>query len=248
MNNLVIGISGSIMLEENDYFFKGYEYSYVADNYIKSISKSNATPIILPIIEDEKQIENQIKAIDGLVLSGGYDIDPFFYNEEPLEKLQAIFPRRDVYELKLIEFAIKYKKPILGICRGFQLLNVAFGGSLYQDLSYRPNTFVKHVQNTKPEQVTQSIKIDKNSTLFEISKIETERVNSFHHLALKEIAKDFNVVALAKDGVVEAIEYKNKDLFILGVQFHPEMMYETSKFAKNIFNTFVEKCNVLRQK
>lgn len=239
----IIGISASLKFEDKEGFFLGYEYSYVGNNYVNAISKSGATPILIPIIEDEEQIESQIKFIDGLLISGGYDIDPYFYNEEPLEKLEALYPKRDIYELKLIKLALKHKKPILAICRGFQILNVAFGGSLYQDLSYRENTFIKHRQIAEPQQTTHSISIEKSSVLFEIASKTQERVNSFHHLALKSIGENLKVVAFAKDGVAEAIEYIKDDIFILGVQFHPEMMFETNEFARNIFKKFIEICN-----
>ncbi|MBS9775490.1 MAG: gamma-glutamyl-gamma-aminobutyrate hydrolase family protein [Fusobacterium sp.] len=243
MKKSIIGISTSMMFEEKDKFFLGYKYSYVADNYVRAVSESGGVPILLPIIEDDFQIEEQVKILDGLVLSGGFDIDPKFYNEEPLEKLGDLYPERDEFELKLIKYALKYKVPMLGICRGFQLLNVAFGGNLYQDISYRPNSFIKHCQDAKPEDCTHSIEIEKKSLFFEIAnQQENERVNSYHHLALKDVAKDFKVVATAKDGIVEAIEYANDEQYILGVQFHPEMMFQTNNFAKNIFKNFIENC------
>lgn len=239
----IIGISASIKLENKDGFFLGYEYSYVANNYVKAISENNATPILLPIISDEELIENQIKLIDGLLISGGYDIDPQFYNEEPLEKLEAIYPKRDIYEIKLIHYALKHKKPILGICRGFQVLNVALGGSLYQDVSYRENTFIKHSQVAEPSQATHDIDICEDSILFQIAEKKTERVNSFHHLALKKIGNNLKVTAQAKDGVPEAIESTDKNTFILGVQFHPEMMFKNNTFADKIFKHFIFICN-----
>lgn len=243
MKKNIIGISASMMYEEKDTFFLGYKYSYVADNYVRAVSESGGVPLILPIIEDDFQIEEQVKLLDGLILSGGFDIDPKFYNEEPMGKLGALFPERDEFELKLIKYALKYKVPMLGICRGFQLLNVAFGGNLYQDISYRPNSFVKHCQDAEPQKCTHSIDIQKESSLFEIAEQkDLERVNSYHHLALKDVAKDFKVVATAKDGIVEAIEYLKDDLYILGLQFHPEMMFQTNNFAKNIFKKFLEKC------
>ncbi|MBQ3437662.1 MAG: gamma-glutamyl-gamma-aminobutyrate hydrolase family protein [Fusobacterium sp.] len=235
----IVGISASMRLLNSKDFFADYKYCAVADDYINAVSKSGATPFVLPLVKDEEQIENQILLIDALILSGGYDIDPYFYKEEPLEKLETLYPERDIYELKLIKFALKHKKPILGICRGFQLLNVAFGGTLYQDLSYRPNTFIKHNQSAKPSQATHSINIEENSFLFKVAQRKEERVNSFHHLALKDVGANLEIVAVAKDGVIEAIEYTKDENFILGVQFHPEMMFETNDFSKNIFKNFI---------
>ena len=182
--------------------------------------------------------------LDGLVLSGGRDVDPNFYGEEPLEKLEAIFPERDIHEMALIKAAIDLKKPIFAICRGMQILNVTCGGTLYQDISYAPGEHIKHYQIGSPYQATHSIKIDKHSTLFRMAdKLEIERVNSFHHQALKQVAKGLKVVATAPDGIIEAVERENEEeLFVIGVQFHPEMMYDKSTFARGIFKKFINIC------
>ena len=179
-----------------------------------------------------------------MVLSGGRDVDPHFYGEEPLEKLEAIFPERDVHETALIKAATDLKKPIFAICRGMQILNVVYGGTLYQDISYAPGEHIKHYQIGTPYQATHSIKIDKSSTLFRMAdKLEVERVNSFHHQALKKLADGLKVVATAPDGIIEAVEGTNEDgMFILGVQFHPEMMYDKSTFARSMFKRFITIC------
>ena len=243
MKKAIIGISASMVFEEKEELFLGDKYSCVANSYIDTVYKSGGVPIVLPILKDISTIREQVKLLDGLILSGGRDVDPQFYGEEPLEKLQAIFPERDVHELALIKFAVELKKPILAICRGLQIMNVAFDGTLYQDISYIPGDHIKHNQIGCPYQATHSVKIDKKSVLFKMAdKLEIERVNSFHHQAIKDLSKDFKVVAVAPDGVIEAIEYKHKDTFILGVQFHPEMMYDKSTFARAIFKQFLHIC------
>ena len=244
MKKPIIGISASMIFEEKDELFLGDKYSCVAHSYVDAIYKSGGIPVVLPILKDISAIREQVKLLDGIVLSGGRDVDPHFYGEEPLEKLQAIFPERDVHELALIKFAVELNKPILGVCRGQQILNVAFGGNLYQDISYMPGEHIKHNQIGSPYQPTHSIKIDKKSTLFKMAdKLEVERVNSFHHQAIKKLADDFKVIATAPDGVIEAIEYSGKeDLFIMAVQFHPEMMYDKNIFARTIFKKFVDIC------
>ena len=237
MKKPIIGISASMIYEEKDQLFLGDKYSCVAYSYIDAVYKSWGIPITLPILKDVSAIREQVKLLDGLILSGGRDVDPHFYGEEPLEKLEAIFPERDVHEMALIKAAIDLKKPILAICRGMQILNVTYGGTLYQDISYAPGEHIKHYQIGSPYQATHSIKIDKNSILFKMAdKSEIERVNSFHHQALKQVAKGLKVVATAPDGIIEAVEAENEDgIFVMGVQFHPEMMFDKSTFARGIF-------------
>ena len=213
-------------------------------SYVDAVYKSGGIPITLPILKDVSAIREQVKLLDGLILSGGRDVDPHFYGEEPLEKLESIFPERDVHEMALIRTAIDLKKPIFAICRGMQILNVTYGGTLYQDISYAPGEHIKHYQIGSPYQATHSIKIDKSSTLFRMAdKLEVERVNSFHHQALKQVAKGLKVVATAPDGIIEAVERENEDgLFVIGVQFHPEMMFDKSTFARGIFKKFINIC------
>ena len=244
MKKPIVGISASMMYEEKKELFLGDKYSCVAYSYVDAVYKSGGIPVTLPILKDVSAIREQVKLLDGLVLSGGRDVDPHFYGEEPLEKLQAIFPERDVHEIALIKAAIDLKKPILAICRGMQILNVTYGGTLYQDISYAPGEHIKHSQIGLPYQATHSIKIDKHSTLFRMAdKSEIERVNSFHHQALKQVAKGLKVVATAPDGIIEAVESENENgVFVIGVQFHPEMMYDKSTFARGIFKKFINIC------
>ena len=240
MNLPIVAVSGSLMsLKDEDENFLGYEYAYVANNYINAVSKSGATPIILPVVSDEKTIKNQLEIADALILTGGYDVNPHFYNEEPSKKMGKICTARDEFDLKLIEIALELKKPILGICRGMQILNVYFGGTLYQDLSYNNESHIEHNQKAHYSEGTHFIKIEEGSFLYKISE-KNERVNSFHHQAINDLADNFKAIAFANDGVIEAIENKGKDSIILGVQFHPEMMFEKNEFAQKIFKAFID--------
>lgn len=235
----IIGISGSILVNKGN-SFSGYKRAYVNHDYIQSVINAGGIPIILPFNENEEVTKMMIKNVDALILSGGHDVDPTLYNEEPLLKLGEIFPERDKFDSTLYKNAIKLKKPILGICRGFQLINVINGGSLYQDLSYADFVNIRHNQVDNPSQATHSILVNKDTFLYEIVG-EKFRVNSFHHQILKDLAKDFKIVAKSKDGVIEAIEKITEDSFIFATQWHPEMMSSTCKEMQNLFNKFIKK-------
>ena len=238
MKKPIIGISASMIFEEKDELFLGDKYSCVAHSYVDAIYKSGGIPVVLPILKDVSAIREQVKLLDGIVLSGGRDVDPHFYGEEPLEKLEAIFPERDVHETALIKAATDLKKPIFAICRGMQILNVVYGGTLYQDLSLIPGNVLKHNQVSKPTLKTHKIQIEENSIISEIFGKET-MVNSFHHQALDKVADDFKVVARASDGVVEAIEHKTYK-FLVGVQWHPEMLEVECDEARELFKRIIE--------
>lgn len=241
MKKPLIGITGSCLYETSQSLFAGYERMYTNADYVNAVTAAGGVPLMLPIIDDEAAIERQIENLLGIIIMGGHDVEPHFYNEEPLPCLGELLPKRDVYELKLIKAARALKKPILGICRGMQLLNVAFGGSLYQDLSLiKRNIQIKHDQDTRPQERTHSIKIEDNSVMQKVFGKE-DMVNSYHHQAVKTLAKDFKITAYAPDGIVEAIEYTG-DCFIMGVQFHPEMTAAVHKPSLDLFKEFIGHC------
>lgn len=239
--NPVIGISGSLIIDEGG-MFPGYERAYVNNDYIQSVAMSKAIPYILPIINDDELIREQVSNIDGLILSGGHDINPLLWSEEPHQKLGSILPKRDSYDTKLLKIAIEMKKPILGICRGEHLINVAEGGSLYQDLSLMEGTYIKHNQQHLSNIPTHTVDIKEGTKLFEILGEKTLLVNSFHHLGVKKVAPGYIVSATAKDGVVEAIEKEGED-FVIGLQWHPEMMTKENPMMQKIFKALVKEAS-----
>lgn len=237
MNNPIIGVSSSIIIDDRNPF-PGIERVYINKYYTESIIKAGGAPIVLPVTLDEESIKRQAEVIDGLILSGGYDINPLTYGEEPTKSQGFTFPEIDEYNLKLIKFVCELKKPIFGICRGLQILNIAFGGSLYQDLSYIDGSYIKHYQLSKGDMTGHSINVLKDSLLYDILG-ENYLVNSFHHQAIKDLADGFKVTAKSKDGLIEAIE-KLDGQFILGVQWHPEMMTAKDFKMLEIFKLLVE--------
>ena len=233
----IIGISSSVIVD-NSGSFAGYKRAYVNKDYVDAVIRAGGIPLIIPFSTDEEVIISQAQLIDGLILSGGHDIDPYNYGQEPSQKIGETFPERDTYEMILLEESKKRGIPILGICRGFQLINVAAGGTLYQDLSLIPGNILKHNQVSNPTLKTHKIEIKENSFISSIFGKET-MVNSFHHQAVDKVADDFIVVARASDGVVEAIEHKTYK-FLVAVQWHPEMLAVNCEKARVLFSKFVE--------
>ena len=233
----IIGISSSIIVD-NSGSFAGYMRAYVNKDYVDAVIRAGGVPLIIPFSVDKEVIISQAQLIDGLILSGGHDINPYNYGQEPSQKLGETFPERDTYDMLLLEESKKRNIPIIGICRGFQLINVAAGGTLYQDLSLIPGNILKHNQVSNPTLKTHKIEIKENSFISSIFGKET-MVNSFHHQAIDKVANDFIVVARASDGVVEAIEHKTYK-FLVAVQWHPEMLAVNCEKARVLFSKFVE--------
>lgn len=232
----IIGIAANErpMIEEAEHWL-----SYTPKNFVTHIQQAQGIPLLLPmgVVEDAA---TYISKIDKLLLAGGHDVSPVHYGEDPHPLIQGIHPDRDVFELALIKEAVAQNKPIFGICRGMQLLNVAFGGSLYQDLSLIDHPTIKHVQlPTFFQFPTHGVKIKEDSRLAALLGT-TYHVNSFHHQAVKTVADDFNVIATAPDGVVEAIESTAYGAPILGIQWHPELAAHKLPSEQSIFNFLVQ--------
>ena len=170
--------------------------------------------------------------IDKLILIGGQNVDPKFYNEENHASENDFFLERDLFEMALIEEATKQKKPIFSICRGTQLMNVALGGSLHQDIE-------RHWQDKPSDYLYHEMIIDENSKLAEIYGLETS-INSFHHQSIKHLASDLHVIARdPEDNTVEAVESNTPDLRYLGVQWHPELLLHKREEDLKLFEYVV---------
>ncbi|PKL06142.1 MAG: gamma-glutamyl-gamma-aminobutyrate hydrolase [Spirochaetae bacterium HGW-Spirochaetae-9] len=223
------------------------DYSAVNRNYVDSVLRGGGLPCPIPVCSDLALAAAYVEAVDGLLLSGGKDIEPAFYNEEPALGLGSIDAERDAWELALFAQAAKAGIPVFGICRGHQLINVAMGGSLVQDLvQTSPEDEVMalpHYPKDFPmDRLYHHIKIDEGSLLRDIFGKARLRVNSFHHQAVKVLAPGLKATAAAPDGVIEGYESIDASRFILGVQFHPEAL--TAKFPEFIplFRAFIEAC------
>ena len=211
----LIGISTGYSASDNS--------ASVRYTYVDAVVNAGGIPVLIPLAKDSLAAAEAIARVDGLILSGGEDVYPFFYGEEPAGALGGVNYERDLSDRWLLQSAVKMGKAVLGICRGEQLTNVTFGGTLYQDLpSQFPNRPVlQHGQRSSGTLPIHHVNVVKDSHLYEIMGQEQLAVNSFHHQAVKDVAPDFKVVATAPDGVVEAIEGFPK-YNILALQWHPE--------------------------
>lgn len=213
----------------------------VLADYVAAVEEAGGQPVIIPTCDHVKYLDALISHLDGLILTGGEDVSPIFYGEDPDSKLGHLNLFRDYSDIIIIRLAIRHKLPILGICRGMQLMNVAMGGSLWQDISMCEHGFsIKHRQDADKSTVSHLIKIKSGSLLYNLVGKKEIFVNSFHHQCVKNIADGFRVTACAVDSVPEAIEGLERYNF-LGVQFHPEGLFRQDPSMLNIFKNLIER-------
>lgn len=193
------------------------------EGYYRSVLEAGGTPLIIPAFDDTDAMVSLLDGIDALILSGGGDINPLYLGEEPIRELSSINPARDSQELLLVRLAANRQIPILGICRGIQVMTAALGGKLYQDIYKEASATLKHSQDTERHVATHSVRIASSSKLAAIFGATNLHVNSFHHQALKEAAPGFAVTAVSPDGLIEAVE-STEQKSMIGVQWHPECM------------------------
>jgi len=222
------------------------KFAAVGLRYIHSVQEAGGAPLCLPLMANDDTVETLVAACDGFLFTGGPDVDPRLYGEEPFHALEGLAPYRDVNDTKFFNAIIKTGKPILGICRGIQQINANLGGTLYQDLGQqypRPEgvELLTHNQKDVPGyKPTHEVIADEDSLL---AKIWGTRfwVNTYHHQAVKDVAPGCKVIARATDGVIEAITKPDYG-FLYGVQWHPEIMYDQHQGSRNLFKAFVDAC------
>ncbi len=221
----------------------------LSDGYVRSVLEAGGVPLLIPPYDDEESLIHTLDAVDGILLSGGGDINPLFMGEEPLEELREVSHHRDRQELLLVRLASDRQIPILGICRGIQVMNVALGGKVFQDIRKQYGTeCIKHSQELNRSYPSHTVRIANGSLLYRLFENTgavchdglSLPVNSFHHQAVSVPAPGFRVCACSPDGIVEAIEseqYKS----VIGVQWHPEcMILEGNKDMMPLFEWLVK--------
>lgn len=211
-------------------------------DYADALRQANALPVILPMESDEKRLEELLSRIDGLLLSGGEDVDPKLYGEETLPCCGEIDTERDTMEMPLTRMALEKNMPVLAICRGIQVLNVAAGGTLYQDVAEQYKKEVEHPVYKRPREKVHEMHLVPDTMLSKIIGFDQICVNSRHHQAVKEPGKGLIVCARAADGLIEGVEMPDKR-FVLGVQWHPESLCSYSPEALAVFEAFVRACD-----
>ena len=216
---------------------------WMLPSYLNAIIEAGGIPIILPLIDNEEDVENLAKRFDGFLLTGGQDINPKIYNSKKESHCGDISDGRDTMERMLLEKILELNKPILAICRGFQLLNSYLGGNLYQDISIEKNngSVSIHKQEKPYTKPIHKVKVKKDSLLFKITNKDEFDVNSMHHQAIKELSSKLEAAAVSEDGIIESI-YLNNNNFVLGVQWHPELLYKDFEEHELIFKSFINSC------
>ncbi|GAB4209413.1 MAG: gamma-glutamyl-gamma-aminobutyrate hydrolase family protein [Roseiflexaceae bacterium] len=215
--------------------------------YVDAVVAAGGAPLLIPLIEQEEVLRTIYDRLDGLLLAGGGDIQPHYYGEEPLPELGTTDALRDQVEIPLVRWAMEDGKPVLGICRGLQVLNVALGGTLYQDIPSQIQTDIVHDSSYTRKDWTymaHDIALEPGSRLAEILGVTRFGTNSLHHQSLKTVAEPLQPVGWAPDGVVEAVEGRNGQ-FVIGVQCHPEALQgEADPRWRALFRRFIEQCQV----
>jgi len=212
----------------------------VSDDYAHGIETAGGIPVVIPYIETHDSLEALALRLDGLVLAGGEDVNPELFGEEPKRGLGQVNPDRDALEVALIAEMVAQNKPILGICRGLQVLNAVFGGSLYQDVPREWKGHIQHSQRARRSHLSHTVHVEPGSRLHGLLNQQTQiHTNSFHHQAINKVGQELVPVAWDSEGLVEAIEHPGYK-FLVAVQWHPENLWRTCPVFLGLFKGLVD--------
>ncbi|WP_046175284.1 gamma-glutamyl-gamma-aminobutyrate hydrolase family protein [Domibacillus indicus] len=229
----VIGITSSYVRQTLN-----SEGVYIHHDYHRAVFKAGGIPIILPAAPSNF-IPDYLEMCDGFILSGGEDVDPLYYGQHAHEKLGSVFAERDKFELELTDLVLKQNKPVFAICRGLQVINVALGGTLWQDIPSQVNSRIQHSQTIHRSTPTHPVTFTSHSKLAKIIQNTTLHVNSLHHQAIDKLGKGLKAVGYSPDHLIEAAEMDG-DVFVIGVQWHPESMVPGSIEMARLFSYFIQ--------
>ena len=213
-------------------------YTGVRNAYVSAIECAGGLPLLVPYVTDSEAIFEYVSLSDGILFTGGADIDPSIYGEMPSPDLGKIQKRRDELEMRIFAEAIKTRVPILGICRGMQMINVALGGTLFQDIPTEYETPIKHKQLEGELEPSHSVNILEGTPLASLIGGEKMRANSFHHQAIKRLGEGLCVMARADDGMIEAV-YLDEKRYLRAYQWHPERLHKTDFDNRKVFEDFI---------
>lgn len=229
----MIGILPLMDKERNSY--------WMLPGYMNGIIQAGGVPVMLPLTADSSLLEQLVHTLDGFLFTGGQDVSPSIYGEQPSPACGECCPARDEMEQILFQLVCRYDKPMLGICRGIQFLNAALGGTLYQDLPSEHPSSVIHCQKPPYDIPSHEVELVSNSPLSDLLKTDRLMVNSYHHQAVKQLSAALRPMAYSPDGLVEACQAPDRR-FMWAVQWHPEFSFESDASSRLIFRALTESC------
>ncbi len=236
MNKPLIGLTPLFDLEQ--------QRLWMRPNYMQMILEAGGIPVVLPLTENPEDIKQLAQTCDGFLFTGGPDIHPSRFGEETMRYCGVIDERRDSTEISLLREVMELEKPVLGICRGIQLINVALGGTLYQDIPAQgKGEPIAHDQHKPYDVPVHTVFVEKNSPLFRLTGKEKLMVNSMHHQAVRALAPALKCAAKSLDGLTEAIFHPEKKYF-LAVQWHPEYLFQKYQDEQKIISAFVDAAKI----
>lgn len=215
------------------------DWDFLAADYIRAVENAGGIPVIIPQLVNTKEAEKILDRLDGIILSGGHDVNPQLYGEQIKGCCGTLMPMRDEQDITLARAAWEKGVPTLGICRGMQVMAVAFGGTMYQDVKVEIDTENHFYMMLPRNYPSHKVVLEDGTYLKEILGDKIIGVNSFHHQAVHEIPAIAKMAAVSEDGLIEALEFGGEDRFFLGVQWHPEMMFDSDQ-QKKLFQALVK--------
>lgn len=216
---------------------------YMRNSYLRAVSAAGGIPVTLPLEVSEKDLKQLVDTLDGFLFTGGPDIHPFLFGEETHPKCRNLSPARDSLEMDILPLIMEQEKPVFGVCRGIQILNIALGGTIYQDIDsqFEFNAPAAHDQPFDFSIPCHTVDVYPNTMLSEITGQSSLMVNSMHHQAIRDLAPCLEVSACASSHLIEAVEYPGYPFF-LAVQWHPEHLWKKQPEERALFEAFVKAC------
>lgn len=235
MKKPLIGLTPSHDTDTNDLRMR--------PTYMAAITACGGIPIILPLKAAKEELKQLVDTFDGFIFTGGPDVHPFYFGEETHPSCGDASPERDLMELSLLPLILEAKKPILGVCRGIQIINIGLGGTIFQDIKsqLKLEPPIAHQQPFAFKLPSHTVKLSEGSRLSEVSCSKTLQVNSMHHQAVKAVAPGLVVCARSGDHLIEALEMPDYP-YLIAVQWHPEYLWEEQKPARQLFDSFIHAC------
>ena len=217
------------------------ESIWMLPGYFDGISGAGGIPVMLPFTKDGQEMDQLFDICCGFLFTGGHDVSPELYGEEPFERVIESCRKRDDMESVFLRKAIETNKSVLGICRGIQFINAELGGTLYQDLPTQHPSMTEHHQKPPYDVPVHMVNIVEDSPLYRCLNAKQIMVNSYHHQAVKKVAPPLEVMAISEDGLVEGLHLPGHH-FLWAVQWHPEFSYLSDENSRKLFKVFVESC------